>query len=161
MIKTRILTPSDLEMAAKIEAMSFTPEEAASHERMAQRLDVYADRYMFLLVNDEPVGYIGGPLTKETKIVDEMFEDVSFHDPNADWQSIFSLAVLPEHQNRGYAYALMEAYIEKCRQDGLSGVYLTCREHLVSYYAQFGYVNEGLSQSQHGGYVWYDMIMKF
>ena len=38
---------------------------------------------------------------------------------------------------------------------------LTCKEALVHYYAKFGFVNEGVSGSTHGGVVWYQMRLKF
>jgi hypothetical protein len=31
----------------------------------------------------------------------------------------------------------------------------------VHYYAKFGFVNEGVSGSTHGGVVWYQMRLKF
>ena len=34
-------------------------------------------------------------------------------------------------------------------------------EALVHYYAKFGFVNEGISGSTHGGVVWYQMRLKF
>ena len=38
---------------------------------------------------------------------------------------------------------------------------LTCKDHLVHYYAKFGFVSEGVSGSTHGGVVWYQMRLTF
>lgn len=38
---------------------------------------------------------------------------------------------------------------------------LTCKEHLLHYYAKLGFVNEGVSGSVHGGAVWYQMRLTF
>ena len=38
---------------------------------------------------------------------------------------------------------------------------LTCKEKLIGFYEKFGYVNLGISDSKHGGAVWYDMILEF
>ena len=38
---------------------------------------------------------------------------------------------------------------------------LTCKERLIPWYAGFGFVNEGLSASVHGGEVWYQMRLIF
>ena len=43
----------------------------------------------------------------------------------------------------------------------LRGVVLTCKEKLVPYYAKFGFVDEGVSQSAHGGVVWHQMRRTF
>ena len=39
--------------------------------------------------------------------------------------------------------------------------YSTCKEHLIPYYEKFGYRNCGVSESVHGGAVWYDMRLTF
>ena len=38
---------------------------------------------------------------------------------------------------------------------------LTCKDRLLAYYAKFGFVNEGVSVSTHGGVVWYQMRLRF
>lgn len=35
------------------------------------------------------------------------------------------------------------------------------RERLIPYYEKFGYQNQGVSDSAHGGAVWYDMRLTF
>ena len=74
---------------------------------------------------------------------------------------MFGLDVLPEHRRKGYAGQLMRALIEHSREDGRCGCMLTCKEHLLPYYTRFGFRNLGVSLSQHGGAVWYDMILEF
>ena len=51
----------------------------------------------------------------------------------------------------------MKAYLAKARQAGKRRVVLTCKEKLIHYYERFGFSNCGVSQSVHGGAVWYDM----
>ena len=62
---------------------------------------------------------------------------------------------------RGAAPLLMRAFIEKARAEGRRGLILTCKERLIHYYEQFGFVNMGVSASEHGGAVWYDMTLEF
>ena len=38
---------------------------------------------------------------------------------------------------------------------------LTCKERLLPFYSGFGFVNEGVSGSVHGGVVWYQMRLTF
>lgn len=38
------------------------------------------------------------------------------------------------------------------------GITLTCKQELVSFYEKFGFVNHGVSDSQHGGIRWYNMV---
>ena len=44
---------------------------------------------------------------------------------------------------------------------GRKGCILTYKENMISYYEKFGYQNQGVSQSEHGGAVWYDMLLEF
>ena len=55
----------------------------------------------------------------------------------------------------------MNAVIKETFEKGYKGCILTCKEKLISFYEKFGYVNLGISNSKHGGAVWYDMILEF
>lgn len=61
----------------------------------------------------------------------------------------------------GVAAARMNAFLAQAKARGQLGVALTCKAHLVHYYERFGYRNEGVSASVHGGAVWYDMVLRF
>ena len=74
---------------------------------------------------------------------------------------MFGLAVLPQKRHRGYASLLMMEMIEKARNENRRGLILTCKEGLIAFYEQFGFVNKGLSASVHGGAAWYDMVLDF
>lgn len=41
------------------------------------------------------------------------------------------------------------------------GIVLTCKERLIGFYAQFGFVDEGVSVSTHGDVVWHQMRLTF
>ena len=94
-------------------------------------------------------------------IEDVMFEKADMHCPDGAWQSIFGLNTLPEHRRHGYAALLMKALIAQAKEEGRRGVTLTCKEHMLHYYAKFGFVPLGASDSQHGGARWFDMVLEF
>lgn len=146
---------------AEIEAVCFPKEEAASLESFKERLAYFGDCFLAAELDGQVIGFINGMVTDRQTIEDRMFEDASLHKPDGPWQSVFGLDVLPEYRNKGYAAALMQAFIDKARKEGRKGCILTCKEKLIHYYSKFGYVNKGLSESQHGGAVWYDMVLEF
>ena len=74
---------------------------------------------------------------------------------------LLGLDVLPAYRGRGYAAQLMQALIADARAAGRRGCILTCKEHLLHYYEKFGYRSLGISDSQHGGAQWYDMVLEF
>ena len=107
------------------------------------------------------IGFINGAVTDARTISDDMFENAGLHNANGAYQSIFGLDVAEEFRRRGVAAALMNRMIETARERGKKCLILTCKDRLIHYYEKFGYVKLGLSQSVHGGAVWYDMILEF
>jgi len=51
--------------------------------------------------------------------------------------------------------------VEQARQQGRKGLVLTCKEHLLHFYGKVGFVDEGISDSTHGGAVWHKMRLTF
>ena len=153
---------ADLEAVANMELLCFPKEEAATIESFEKRIAVFGDS--FWLLEDENgrlIGMINGMVTDEPILRDEMFEDASLHNPKGAWQMIFGVETIPEYRNQGYAAMIMERVIVDCKELGRKGLVLTCKDKLVHYYEKFGFVNEGISASVHGGAVWYDMRLTF
>lgn len=144
-----------------LEAACFPTAEAAPYESFEARLHAFADRFWLLYLDGELVSMVNGSLTNESDLRDEMFHAAGLHDSAGTWQMIFGVATLPAYRRRGYAGKLLETAVEQCRREGREGLVLTCKEAKLSYYARFGFANEGLSSSEHGGDVWYQMRIRF
>ena len=154
-------TLADLDALAAIEAACFPAAEAAAREEIEERLRVYAAHFYIAREKGAAIGFIDGMVTDEKDLLDELYADAARHDEKGAWQMIFGLNTLPAYRRRGVAAALIEAMCAAARAQGRRGVVLTCKEHLLPYYAKFGFVDEGLSASTHGGAVWYDMRLSF
>ena len=150
---------SDLDRCAAVEAACFPREQAASQETIRARIAAYPDHFLVGEKDGVIVGYAMGPVINAPTIADEMFADTSCHAPGNPYQSVFSLAVHPDFQRRGYARVLLNALIDQARREGRRAVTLTCRNAKAAYYESFGFENHGVSGSVHGGVVWYDMIL--
>lgn len=161
MIQLRYATENDAQVLAQVESASFPEAEACSLENFQKRLAVFADCFILLEEEGKVCALIDGMITDQQTITDDLYEDAALHNPNGAWQSVFGLAVLPEKRRRGYASLLMMEMIEKARRENRRGVILTCKEKLIPFYEQFGFVNKGLSASVHGGAAWYDMELDF
>lgn len=156
-IQIRKATMNDLELVTAIEAACFPLAEAASKEAFAERLAHYADHFLLAFDGDQAIGFIDGFVTDEEDLTDEMFAVASLHNPSGAWQMIFGLNTLASYRKQGIGGKLIEALIELAREEGRQGLVLTCKEHLLHYYGKFGFVNEGISESDHGGAKWYQM----
>ena len=154
-------TLKDLEAIAAVEAACFPAAEAATAEEFAGRLQQYGDHFWLLWEGERLLAFVDGFCTDWPDLTDEMYADASLHRENGAWQMIFGVNTIPACRRQGYAGQLLQQAITDARAQGRKGLVLTCKEALVHYYAKFGFVNEGVSGSTHGGVVWYQMRLKF
>lgn len=160
-MQIRTAVPTDLQEIVKIEAECFPAAEAATKVSIAERLAVYPNHFWVQLDGDRMIGFVNGMVTDDPDLRDEMYEDASLHNENGAWQMIFGVNTLPEYRRRGLAGQLLKTAIAAAKQQGRKGLVLTCKDKLVHYYARFGFVSEGVSESAHGGVTWYQMRLTF
>ena len=157
----RTATLADLEALAQVEAACFPPAEAATREEFRARLAVYPDHFWLLYDRGRLVSFVNGMVTDEADLRDEMYQDASLHREDGAWQMIFGVNTVPSARRRGYAQLLLRRAIDDAREQGRKGLVLTCKEALLDYYGQLGFVSEGVSGSTHGGVLWYQMRLRF
>lgn len=157
----RTATMADLSVLTAVEAACFPVAEAATEADFAARLRVYPNHFWLLEQDGEVVSFVNGMVTDEPTIRDEMYANASLHREDGAWQAIFGVNTLPDYRRRGLAGQLLTAAAEDARTAGRRGCILTCKDRLIHYYEKFGYQNQGVSQSVHGGAVWYDMTLEF
>ncbi|ORX45811.1 NH2-acetyltransferase [Piromyces finnis] len=153
---------NDLEQIINIENVCFPPSEAAKRIDFVDRFRTFKENFVVAEINNNVlIGFINGNTTDKPELPDELYHDVSLHKPNGDYQTVFGLDVLPEYRNQGVAEHLMNYLINISKERGKKGMVLTCKDHLIHYYEKFGYKHKGVSNSNHGGSVWNDMIFIF
>lgn len=160
-MEIRKATLDDLQAIAVVEAECFPPAEAAGLESLRKRLTVFADYFWLLFDGDKLVGFVNGMATDIPDLADEMYDDANMHNPDGKWQMIFGVDTIPEYRKQGCAERVLNQVIADTKAAGKDGLVLTCKDRLIHYYAKFGFVNEGVSQSVHGNVVWYQMRLKF
>lgn len=155
-IHIRTVTPADLDAVCRVENAGFPPAEAATRRAFQYRIAAFPAWFLVAEEHGTVVGLLNGPATRERFICDAIYEPGGA-DSVGETMAILGLAVLPEYRRKGVAARLMEEYLAKARQAGKRRVVLTCKEELIHYYETFGFCSCGVSQSVHGGAVWYDM----
>ena len=157
----RAARESDLPALTAIEAACFPASEAATEQSIAERLRAYPDHFWVLEEDGEIIAFLNGMATDRRDLSDEMYEDAGLHDERGDWQMIFGVDTLPEHRRKGLAGKLLRHAIDDARTAGRKGLVLTCKDHLVHWYAAYGFRDEGISGSTHGNVAWHQMRLTF
>ncbi len=158
-IRTAVL--EDLEKIAEVESVCFPEAEAATREDIEKRLLCYPNHFWLLEDEDRLVGFVNGMVTDQEHLTDKMYEDASMHNEKGLWQMIFGVDTVPAYRRKGHAQRLLTHVIEEARKQGRKGLVLTCKDHMVHYYAKFGFLDEGISESEHGGVSWHEMRLTF
>ena len=161
-MKIRTATLNDLDALTAVEAECFPAAEAATKKDFENRLAYYADHFWLMFdENDNLIAFVDGMVTDEADLTDEMYENASMHNEKGAWQMIFGVNTIPSYRQHGYAGELIRRAIFDAKAQHRKGLVLTCKDKLIHYYAKFGFVNEGVSQSVHGNVVWHQMRLTF
>lgn len=157
-VNIRNINMADLDAVAEIEEKCFPPNEAAKKEIIAERIRTFPENFFVAEYNGILVGFINGCTTQSSVIFDDMFHNTENHTASGHYMAVFGLDVLAEYRGRGIAALLMYEFLKHARTEGKKAVILTCKTHLIKYYEKFGFENNGVSKSVHGGETWYDMV---
>ena len=160
-MRIRTADLSDLKEIARVEAACFPAAEAATEEEFEKRLTFYKDHFWLMFEEEKLIAFVDGMVTNQEDLTDEMYEKADMHQEDGAWQMIFGVDTDPARRKQGLAGTVLEHFIDAARKEGRKGVVLTCKDRLVHYYAKFGFVDEGISDSTHGDVVWHQMRLTF
>ena len=160
----RTAVPADAAALAEVEALCFPAAEAAEQGASSQELSDMAASGLFgggPFDGETLISFVDGMVTDQPDLTDDLYENAALHSETGAWQMIFGVVTRPEYRKHGLAAQLLNRAIADARQQGRKGLVLTCKDKLVHYYAKFGFVNEGVSQSTHGNVAWNQMRLTF
>ena len=156
----RNATIDDLDDIVQLEHLSFPSNEAASGKDLKDRLIHYPNHFWLLYEEEKLVSLVDGLCCNIEDLTDDMFHNASMHDENGQVQMILGVCTHPDFRKKGYSSALMNQLIGDCKKQNRKSIVLTCKESLIGFYSKFGFVDEGLSQSSHGGEQWNQVRLK-
>jgi len=157
----RQATSEDINRIAEIEGLCFPEAEAASLQSFQQRFSVFPECFFVLEIKGQVVGHINGCIYDSPELPDELYSDASLHRPFGKYQTVFGLAVHPDHQRKGYASLLTNHFIKVSQEKAHHGMVLTCKDYLKHFYEKHGFICQGVSASSHGGSIWNDMTLLY
>ena len=167
LLPIRTATAHDLDAIDDLERACFPPAEAASRTSISSRLAVFPDHFWLLEAQHgldggtRLVSFVNGMVTDQPHLLDDMYDHADMHDPHGAWQMIFGVDTHPDYRRHGYAGRVLRHAIDTARAEHRRGVVLTCKDRLVHFYASFGFRDEGMSASTHGGVPWHEMRLTF
>ncbi|MBS35897.1 MAG: GNAT family N-acetyltransferase [Thiotrichales bacterium] len=142
-----------------IESACFPDAEAAPHTSIEVRQHQFPEGFLVIEVDGAIAGFVNTGCTDHVELEDEAFKEMVGHDSRGSEMVIFSIAVTPELQGAGLSVLLMNAIIDRARELGKQCLHLLCKSPLVRYYERYGFCDQGLSGSQHGGASWHAMCL--
>lgn len=148
---------SDIDAVTELEKSCFPIAEAADRKAFELRLRNYPECFWILEKDGKAVSMINGMTTNCNDLCDEMYSGTDMYSPEGKWLMLFGVATTPAYQKIGFASKLMERVIEDVKNQERWGIVLTCKDELLPFYSRFGFVSEGISDSEHGGAKWYQM----
>ncbi|MGT2755824.1 GNAT family N-acetyltransferase [Streptococcus ovuberis] len=158
MLTIRHARSTDLNQVIAIESANFSPAEAATPEVMEQRIALISDTFLIAEIAGEIAGYVEGPVIDQKTISDTLFHQTVANPRSGGYLAVTSLSIASEFKGQGVGTALLAALKDLAVAQERLGITLTCHDYLIAYYEMNGFKNLGLSQSTHGGGIWYDML---
>ena len=160
-MEIRRASAADAAMIAAAEGLCFPAAESASEEKIRGRIAVYGDQFWLLLEDGRLAAYICGLASDRADFCDEMYVDPSLHDPNGVWHMFVTFGVSPDFRGMDCGTILLRHALDGARAQGRKGCVGCCKEHMLAYYAPFGFRDEGLSGSVLGGAAWHQVRLTF
>ena len=154
----RQVTFEDLDRCYAIERAAYAGDEAATREKIARRIREYPEGFILCEHEGVVAGFINCGATDDVDLASEAFKDLEGHDPAGKHVVVFSVAVHPAFQGRGFARQLLEAFAARMQAMGKHAIHLICRRRHIDFYAQYGFSYVQPSASQHGGRQWHEMV---
>ena len=146
----------DLDAIERIELENFSEEEAIAREILKDHIKT---TFLVAECQGQILGYLEGPVRPERYLIDSSFSEVEdLSQLEQGFISITSLSIAKEAQGLGVGTLLLEAMKEIALKDNRQGINLTCHDYLIPYYEKQGFTNEGRSESQYAGEVWYNLV---
>lgn len=160
MYNFRNVENKDLNELIEIENSGFTPEEAATKDALIDRIENIKDTFIIAEYDGKIAGYVNGPVIQQMYITDDLFERIEENPKEGGYVAILGLVVSKKHRHQGLAGKLLHYLQNSAKENNRDGITLTCKQSLIPFYEQYGYTNYGVSESEHGGIEWYNLIKK-
>ena len=143
-IKIREVQQSDIEQVCLIQESTQNFQETFNREIIEERIRNFADTFLLASLDDQVIAYISATdfaTASLSSLINDMANGEIISDRNF---VIDALSVHPEYQGQGFGTLLLAALKQVALQQNCLGIYLFCKDELLSYFEMNEFVEQGI-----------------
>ena len=143
-IKIREAQQSDIDQICLIQESNSNFLENMNREMIEERIRNHADTFLLACLDNQVVAYISGTefiASSLSRWIKEMANGEVISDRNF---VIDALSVHPEYQGQGFGTLLLAALKQVALQQNCLGIYLFCKDELLSYFEMNEFIEQGI-----------------
>ena len=143
-IKIREAQQSDIDQICLIQESNSNFLENMNREMIEERIRNHADTFLLACLDDQVVAYISG-IDFATASLSSLINDMANGEVISDRNFVIdALSVHPEYQGQGFGTLLLAALKQVALQQNCLGIYLFCKDELLSYFEMNDFMEQGV-----------------
>ncbi|MBT0951131.1 GNAT family N-acetyltransferase [Streptococcus infantis] len=143
-IKIREAQRSDIDQICLIQESNSNFLENMNREIIEERIRNHADTFLLACLDDQVVAYISATVLATSSVsrwIVEMADGEAISNRNL---VIDGLSVHPDYQGQGFGTLLLAALKQVALQQNCLGIYLLCKDELLSYFEMNEFMEQGI-----------------
>ena len=144
-IKIREVQQSDIEQVCLIQESTQNFQETFKREIIEERIRNFADTFLLASLDDQVIAYIlvtDFATSSVNRWIAEMADVEAISNENL---VIDALSVHPNYQGQGFGTLLLAAMKQVALQKNSPGIYLLCKDELLSYFEMNEFIEQGIA----------------
>ena len=143
-IKIREVQQSDIEQVCLIQESTQNFQETFNREILEERIRNFADTFLLASLDDQVITYISAT-DFATSSVSRWIKKIANGEVISDRNFVIdALSVHPEYQGQGFGTLLLAALKQVALQQNCLGIYLLCKDELLSYFEMNEFMEQGI-----------------
>ena len=143
-IKIREVQQSDIDQVCLIQESTQNFQETVNREIIEERIRNFADTFLLASLDDQVIAYILATdfaTSSVSRWIVEMADGEAISNGNL---VIDALSVHPNYQGQGFGTLLLAALKQVALQQNCLGIYLLCKDELLSYFEMNEFMEQGI-----------------